>query len=460
MGVRIQELPETTGIKKEDVLIVEDGQGTKKGTVQQLDETLGVSQLKEDIASQKIDYSQYGLPTLYLVGNTDGMSKKNEKTLSYKFAGRNGTCKMKWQGSSSINYPKKNYTITFDRDFEAKAGWGHHKKYCMKANWIDCSHARNIVSAKLWGQIVKSRNYEDIDLTFSDSSFFTDENNNHISVNGNPLGDLVNGGAIDGFPIIVDLNNEFLGLYTFNIPKDKYMFGMGSTNVNQGFIVGTSNDMGTPSRFQKYAYCDGSIGDFEIEYCSTEDTTWLINMVNNLITKCRECDTLEKYNDVKSLVDIDSAIEYIIFQSLILGADWCKNQIMLTKDGEKLVFSAYDLDTTFGNYWDGTSYYKNDYQPTFETWEYIGTHVLFSRIIQFDKQRVVEKYNELRNTILSEENILFMFTNYMVNIPYSILAEDWKLWKTIPGTISNNLSQIVKQFELRSKLLDKQIYNL
>lgn len=50
MGVRIQELPETTGINKEDVLIVEDGQGTKKGTVQQLDEALGVSQLKEDLS--------------------------------------------------------------------------------------------------------------------------------------------------------------------------------------------------------------------------------------------------------------------------------------------------------------------------------------------------------------------------------------------------------------------------
>lgn len=49
MGVRIQELPETTGINKEDVLIVEDGQGTKKGTVKQLDEALGVSQLKEDL---------------------------------------------------------------------------------------------------------------------------------------------------------------------------------------------------------------------------------------------------------------------------------------------------------------------------------------------------------------------------------------------------------------------------
>ena len=56
MGVRIQELPETTGINKEDVLIVEDGQGTKKGTVQQLDEALGVSQLKEDlVANSKED---------------------------------------------------------------------------------------------------------------------------------------------------------------------------------------------------------------------------------------------------------------------------------------------------------------------------------------------------------------------------------------------------------------------
>lgn len=48
MGVRIQELPETTGINKEDLLIVEDGQGTKKGTVQQLDDSLGVSRLIEE----------------------------------------------------------------------------------------------------------------------------------------------------------------------------------------------------------------------------------------------------------------------------------------------------------------------------------------------------------------------------------------------------------------------------
>ena len=60
MGVRIQELPETTGIKKEDVLIVEDGQGTKKGTVKQLDETLGVSKLKENLVNLGLSVDEEG----------------------------------------------------------------------------------------------------------------------------------------------------------------------------------------------------------------------------------------------------------------------------------------------------------------------------------------------------------------------------------------------------------------
>lgn len=63
MGVRIQELPETTGINKEDLLIVEDGQGTKKGTVQQLDEALGVSKLKEDLVNLGLSVDEEGYIT-------------------------------------------------------------------------------------------------------------------------------------------------------------------------------------------------------------------------------------------------------------------------------------------------------------------------------------------------------------------------------------------------------------
>lgn len=60
MGVRIQELPETTGINKEDLLIVEDGQGTKKGTVQQLDDSLGVSKLREQFEALGLSVDEEG----------------------------------------------------------------------------------------------------------------------------------------------------------------------------------------------------------------------------------------------------------------------------------------------------------------------------------------------------------------------------------------------------------------
>lgn len=60
MGVRIQELTETTGINKEDLLIVEDGQGTKKGTVQQLDDSLGVSRLRKEFEALGLSVDEEG----------------------------------------------------------------------------------------------------------------------------------------------------------------------------------------------------------------------------------------------------------------------------------------------------------------------------------------------------------------------------------------------------------------
>ena len=89
------------------------------------------------------DPTVYGLPVLYLTGDTTGMSKDNAVSLEYVYGERSGTATVKWQGSSSLSYPKKNYTINFDNAFEAAEGWGIQKKYCLKANYIDHSHASN-----------------------------------------------------------------------------------------------------------------------------------------------------------------------------------------------------------------------------------------------------------------------------------------------------------------------------
>lgn len=53
-------MPSSSGIKKENLLIIEDGESTKKCTVQQLDTTLGISALKQKFDSLGLSIDKEG----------------------------------------------------------------------------------------------------------------------------------------------------------------------------------------------------------------------------------------------------------------------------------------------------------------------------------------------------------------------------------------------------------------
>lgn len=60
MGVRIQELPSSEGISKTDLIIVQDNEATKQGTIQQLDDSLGVSRLIEEFEAFGLSVDEEG----------------------------------------------------------------------------------------------------------------------------------------------------------------------------------------------------------------------------------------------------------------------------------------------------------------------------------------------------------------------------------------------------------------
>lgn len=60
MGVRIAELPSSKGISKTDLIIVQDNEATKQGTVKQLDDSLGVSRLKEKFEALGLSVDEEG----------------------------------------------------------------------------------------------------------------------------------------------------------------------------------------------------------------------------------------------------------------------------------------------------------------------------------------------------------------------------------------------------------------
>ncbi len=115
---------------------------------------LGV--MKADAATEIKPLQDGKIPSVYLEGTLP--IDKTETVMRYTFESETqifeGYCKIKCQGSTSLEYPKKNFTIKTFTDSEctqkAKFRFRNRKaknKFCYKANWIDFTHARNIVCA-------------------------------------------------------------------------------------------------------------------------------------------------------------------------------------------------------------------------------------------------------------------------------------------------------------------------
>ena len=384
-------------------------------------------------SAEAFDPEVWGLPVLKLSGNTGAMSKDNAVTLDYTYGTQKGTCTCKWQGSSSLSYVKKNYTIKFDNAFEAVEGWGTQNRYCFKANYIDHSHARNLVNAKLWGEVVKSRSNVPAELT-----------------------GLPNYGAVDGFPVVIMLNDEFHGLYTFNIPKDSWMFGMGAGTQEAILCAGNA----CPANgFKEEATLVGE-NDLEIEYITDEDnTTWAVTSVNNLISACINSTGSDLDTTIANMLDWQSAIDYYIFTVLLEGQDMTlKNYLLVTFNGTKWYFSAYDMDSTHGLHWNGQSFLSANVSPTFES--FANQHRVMELIKTYKKDALKARYAQLRETVLSESNLATLVNNFTGKIPSPVYMQDVKKWPMIPNSSANNASQIRDYYRMRVAYADKWMESL
>lgn len=386
----------------------------------------------------KFDASVYGLPVLTLDGDCTGMTKDDYVNLAFTFQDKDGNAlsgnvDVKKQGSSSVQTGVEigaafdtdlgglfNFTLKFPEAFEAKEGWTAQKKYCFKANAIDHSHARNVCSCKLWGQIVKSR--ADVPTELSS---------------------LVNGGAIDGFPIIIVLNGNFYALGTFNIPKDGWMFGSPKAIL-------CADDHTDATKFKALATLDG---DFELEYVEDENNAdWVLTSINTAIQAVMNSDGSD-LDTVGQYIDIPSAIDYYIhavYEQATDGTD--KNYILVTFDGVKWYFSAYDRDTTYGIWWNGKLFVTPASNITYAN--YASNHGLMNLIYTHKKAELKARSVELRNSVLSEANVTTVFTNFTAGIPAELFAQNCRRWPLLRSTSVSNVNQILNWYRLRRAYID------
>lgn len=394
----------------------------------------------------RIYFSEGTLPTskTATVMKFDYYSKTNEY---------HGYVDIKCQGTSSMSYPKKNFTIKLYTD-KAKTkklkvdfkGWGKQSKFVLKANWIDISHARNVVSARLWGDIIKTRG-------------------DYATALPELLRTSPNQGAIDGFPVLVYSNGIYQGRYTLNIPKDKWMSNMDDTLDTHCILCGENYVSGC---FRALPNINGTDWTDELHDVvpATIKTSWS-NAINFVMNSTDD----EFKANLGNYFDVNSLIDYLLYGIVCTNLDgFGKNQIYFTYDGVHWIASVYDLDSTWGLWWNGSKFVATDYaREDFQDLKDEGNGVtkqgnlLYLRLQQLFIPQLKTRYAELRKDVLSVSHIIQKFEEFNDICPKDIVQEDYASttgggnFTGIPSKTTNNIQQLRSYINARLTYVDGYI---
>lgn len=155
------------------------------------------------------------------------------------------TCTIAWQGTSSLEYPIKNYTIKIQDGGTDYYGWTPvdswkpESRWTLKANYMDSSQSNNVGSAKFIHDFFMQNPY--------------------------PIQREVEGARtnVDGFPVVFMVEGVFKGIYTFNI--DRY------SHNNYGFAkYETNGSMTKKQQMSSYEFNVNNSTVFELDYSTPE----------------------------------------------------------------------------------------------------------------------------------------------------------------------------------------------
>lgn len=360
---------------------------------------------------------------------------KDEAVVPFRYISKtediSGYAEIKAQGNSSMSYPKKNQTVKLYKDKACTEKlkidfkeWGKQSKFCFKANWIDLTHARNVVSARLWADVVKSRSdYEELPELLRTSP---------------------NQGAVNGFPIKVYANGVYQGRYTANIPKDAWMANMDDELDNHCILCGENYVSGC---FRAAANINGSDWTDEVHDAvpASIKTRW-----NEIISFVMNSTDEEFKANLGSYFYVDSLIDYYLFGLVSCGLDaFGKNQLYMTYNGQKWIATMYDMDSTWGLWWTGASFVATDYDRSeYQDFKDGAGNLLFIRLEELFCEAIKTRWEDLKHGALSIENIINRFERFTDIAPAELVKEDYASttgggkFTGIPSQSTNNIQQL------------------
>lgn len=402
-----------------------------------------------------LEPSEDDIPKVFFTGTAPTTKAEDELPLIMEYHSKTLNFKsyvtLKVQGDSSANYPKKNFNMKIFKDSEHKEkdkrvfrNWAKTHKFCLKANWIDITQARNVVNGRLWGRVTRTRaDYQNYPQEYIEST---------------------NCGAVDGFPIKVYLNGVYQGRYTWNIRKDESMWNMDDSLGTHSALIADANSQVTVWR--ETPQIDGS--DWTDELNDVVPNMVLTSFRNAYDFVINSTDEEFKAN-IENHFYLSSLIDYYIFiYSILMYGGLAKSQTFLTYDGQKYLANIYDMDTTWALQWNGLGFYDvttpcpEGYAAEVE----VGvSNLLYERIATLYAEEIKARYEKLRNSVLSTGNVINEFERFMDSMPPYLVEEDYATttangkFTGIPSATTNNIQKLRDIITTRLIYCDNAILN-
>ncbi|SYS89325.1 CotH kinase family protein [Klebsiella pneumoniae] len=353
------------------------------------------------------------------------------------------------QGDTSATFPKKNLNITFsstadrDEDMDLKIGdIIPHDEWTFKSNWIDNTHARQYASFLLWSQMMDSRRgwpKRDIDHTYTGK----------VGADGFPTGARAHP---VGYPAVLYVNDAFYGIGTFAVGKKKENYNIPKNNPTQIHISMDANTawvditkISTPAMQAQYS--------FKAPKTQTEATQAAL-AAWDVFASSGQADFTANIN---TKMDKNNAIDFYLLLAAIGATDlWAnnntKNVQFITWDGVKWFFMPYDLDTTYGLKFEGTTIsYLPDTVPGTDR----SANLFWMKVRNAYGEDVNQRYADLRNQgIFSPDNLYFLLKQFQSKYSPDLVKADVAKWPTQPSLNVTSIDQILTWFKARLAYLD------
>lgn len=376
------------------------------------------------------------VPVVRIAGDLTGISADDYVNVTCNFVDEANSveftdyAEIAWQGSGSLAFPKKNYKIKLYKD-EARSeknkrtfrDWHETNNFHLKVNFPD---ATNIMNNMMMHYVTKSYQY---------------------------LTPLPREGArytVDGFPVLLYVNDEFVGIYFWNLKQDDKVYNLNEEVVDETtgeitqeadlcYQIGLNNGTNNGDNSGAFVYGNLNSGSnsgknfadahAEIDYY-WEDRVWdktgnhpdiLYNTIQwvSEATDSEFTANLEKYFDKEYLINY-----FVIMYTCGMIDSKGKNFNMLYFPEKGVWYPTFwDMDNAFG-----TSYAVGRTSHTVELSGFgCPSSRLFDKLWANFKGDIVAKYEELRTTLFTAEQVADSVDATLEGVSAEWLAESFSV---------------------------------